>query len=146
MKLQSYAIIIIFTNFFFHIKNFQFNNNDDLIIKFNVENPKFKNPEYVHQVKKKLRKEMSLIKKNIEGKGNPLIITRKNKFSEDIDLDDNVKIYEKEQKTNSGNYKDNSGDNSDKDKDDDDSYINDFEEKDLIKSIIYLTKSIFYNY
>lgn len=128
MKLGTekfYALIIIFANFFLTINNFKFTGNDDLIIKFNVENTKFKNPEYVYQVKKKLKKEMSLLKRKL---------MNSRKIPDDIDLEGNVKIYEEQKNMgNKGNQNDNI--------DEDDSYISDFEEKDLIKSNKFLLKS-----
>lgn len=127
MKLGTekfYALIIIFANFFLTINNFKFTGNDDLIIKFNVENTKFKNPEYVYQVKKKLKKEMSLLKRKL---------MNSRKIPDDIDLEGNVKIYEEQKNMgNKGNQNDNI--------DEDDSYISDFEEKDLIKSNKFLLK------
>ena len=128
MKLGTekfYALILIFANFFLSINTFKFTNNDDIIIKFNVENTKFKNPEYVLQVKNKLKSEMTVLKRKLIPKTTKIIPSRK--IPDDIDLDSNVKIYEEQKNTgNKGNKNDNI--------DEDDSYIDDFEEKDLIKS------------
>ena len=121
MKLNTDNInklIIIISNLIVIINSFKFNGNDDLIIKFNVENLKFKNPEYVHKVKKKLKREMSLFKSKL--------FLRK-KIPDDIDLDSNLKIYEAQKNTK---VKGDKNDNIDEE----DSYISDFEEKDLIKS------------
>merc|ERR1712032_1208046 len=107
----------IFANFFLLINTFKFTSNDDLIIKFNVENSKFKNPEYVIQVKQKLKREMTLLKRklisshnNIQNNLNPLKINSKSKrkIPDDIDLDNNVKIYEEQKNMeNKGNKNDN---------------------------------------
>lgn len=126
MKLSTekfYAFLIIIANFFLLVNSFKFQTNDDLIIKFNVENSKFKNPEYVMQVKKKLKKEMNFLKRKLISYPN---ISKKKRIPDDIDLDNNVKIYE-EQKNSKGK-------NDNNNNDEDDSYISDFEEKDLIKS------------
>jgi hypothetical protein len=91
---------------------------DDLIIKFNVENEKFKNTEYINNVKKKVKTEMKLIKNHQSFM----------KLPEDLESDYNVNIYEMQTKKDNNTQKDNNFD-------EDESGINDFEEKDLIRSI-----------
>jgi hypothetical protein len=132
-------LVVIMTNFILLINTFKFNGgNDDLIIKFNVENSKIKNHQYILDVKKKLKKEMNILEaklKNIPFRTKSNSKTKNennnnNKIPDDIDLDNDVKIYE-EQKKGSGNEKENKNEDI---YEEDDDYIDDFEEKDLIIS------------
>lgn len=90
---------------------------DDLIIKFNVENVKFKNNEYVAKVKNKVKKEMRIIKNKLSYM----------KIPDDLDVDSPVKIYEVQNSSISSNNEHDNNDNEDED-------LNEFEEKDMIKS------------
>jgi hypothetical protein len=104
-------IIIIYSNCF------RFTTDpDDLIIKFNIENVKFKNDDYVAKVKNKVKKEMKIIK-------NKLIYM---KIPDDIEFDSPFKIYEMQNTTASNNYY---NDNIYEDEE-----INEFEENDMIRS------------
>ena len=104
-------IIIIYSNCF------RFTTDpDDLIIKFNIENVKFKNNDYVAKVKNKVKKEMKIIK-------NKLIYM---KIPDDIEFDSPFKIYEMQNTTASNNYY---NDNKYEDEE-----INEFEENDMIRS------------
>lgn len=88
---------------------------DDLIIKFNVENAKFRNNEYVTKVKNKVKKEMKIIKNKLSYM----------KIPDDLDVDSPVKIYEMQNTTaSSSNVNDNNYEEDDYD----------FEEKDMIRS------------
>lgn len=104
-------IIILYSNCF------RFSSDpDDLIIKFNVENVKFKNNDYVSKVKNRVKKEMKIIKNKLSYM----------KIPDDIDTDSPVKIYEMQNATNNNK---NLNDNFYEDEE-----INDFEEKDMIRS------------
>lgn len=98
---------------------------DDLIIKFNIENLKFKNNEYVSKVKNKVKKEMKIIKNKLSYM----------KIPDDLDNDSPFKIYEIQNASisSSNNWNDNINQ-------EDENGVNDFEEKDMIRSnekIIY---------
>jgi len=114
-------ILFIFIIFILILNSncFKFSSDvDDVIIKFNVENVKFKNNDYVNKIKNKVKKEMKMIKNKLSYL----------KLPDDLDFDSPVKIYEIQNSTILENI--NSNDN-----DQDDNGMNDFEEKDMIRSI-----------
>lgn len=89
---------------------------DDLIIKFNNENVKFKNIEYVTKVKNKVKKEMRIIKNKLSYM----------KIPDDLDTDSPVKIYEIHNTSSSNNSVIENNYEEDE--------VSEFEEKDLIRS------------
>jgi len=98
---------------------------DDLIIKFNIENLKFQNNDYVSKVKNIVKKEMKIFKNKLSYM----------KIPDDLDVDSPVKIYEIQNNSNSNNTSD-FNDNSYEGEED--NGVNEFEEKDMIRSKIML--------
>ncbi len=103
---------------------------EDLIIKFNIDNVKFKNNDYVSKVKNKVKKEMKIIKNKLSYM----------KIPDDLDVDSPVKIYEMQNTSisNNNNNNNNMFDNSNYEEDE-----NDFEEKDMIRSNRYFIIFLF---
>ena len=99
---------------------------DDLIIKFNIENVKFKNNEYVTKVKNRVKNEMKIIKRKLS----------RTKIPDDLDTESPVKIYEIQQ-SNSNETSHNNNFNHNKNEnnfEEEDLEMNEFEEKDMIRS------------
>lgn len=111
-------------------KSFKFSldDDDDLIIKFNVENVKNKNNEHLNKIKSRVRKEMKSITKRL---------TSHISLPDDLEDISTIKVYELQNNTNNNKNNENL--------EGDDFLLNDFEENDIIKSklIIYIIFLLF---
>lgn len=117
----NYRKILVFVLFYKIVLLSGFNlkgEKDDFIIKFNIENIKYKTNEYVNKIANQVKKEMKKFKKKLSYMTIP----------DDLDIDNSVKIYENENINTLLN-------NTDLYQEDNDNSLNEFEEKDLIKSI-----------